>query len=129
MSAVIFQTQSVLIVALLLYGVSLVIGKTKNKYRHMKFMKVAIVWDILLILQIEFTRGAIAKASKAMENTIILNVHVLLALTTVLLYGFIYWSGNKLHLGEEDRRRTHKTLGFIALTTRIATLITSFLVL
>ncbi len=129
MSAVIFQTQSVLIVALLLYGVSLVIGKVKDRYRHMKFMKVAMAWDLLLILQIEFTRGAVAKASKALENTAIMNVHVLLALTTVLLYGFTYWSGKKLHEGDENRRKKHKTLGFIALTTRIATLITSFLVL
>lgn len=129
MSAIIFQTQSILIVALLLYGVSLVIGKTKNRYRHVKYMKAAIIWDVLLVLQIEFTRGAIAKASKAIENTVILNVHVLLALTTVLLYGFIYWSGKKLNEGDESRRKMHKTLGFTALTTRIATLITSFLVL
>lgn len=129
MSAVIFQTQSVLIVALLLYGASRVIGKTKNRYQHIKIMKAAIIWDLLLIVQIELTRGAIAIASKAMENSMILNIHVSLAVATVLLYACLFHSGKKLDQGQEDIRGRHKTLGYIALSTRLATLITSFLVL
>lgn len=129
MSAVIFQIQSVLIVALMLYGVSKVLGKRKNRFQHIRTMKFAMIWDIVLILQIELTRGAIAKASKAMENTAILNVHVTLAVVTVLLYIFIYNSGKKLDSGDETKRGKHKILGLCALTTRIATLITSFLVL
>ena len=92
-------------------------------------MKLTMIWDIVLILQIELTRGAIAKASKAMENTAILNIHVTLAVVTVLLYIFIYNSGKKLDSGDETKRGKHKILGLCALTTRIATLITSFLVL
>lgn len=129
MSAIIFQTQSVLIVALMLYGVSKVLGQTKNRYKHMKLMKTAMVWDILLILQIELTRGAIAIASKAMENSVILNVHVSLAIITVLLYVFVYRSGKKLDSGINEKRKSHKMLGMLTLATRIATLITSFLVL
>ena len=129
MSAVIFQTQSVLIVALMLYGISRVIGKNKNRYQHMKTMKLAMIWDILLILQIELNRGAIAKARNAMENKMMLNIHVSLAVATVLLYVFIYFSGKKLASGDESKRGKHKILGYCALTTRLATLITSFLVL
>lgn len=129
MSAVIFQTQSVLIVALLLYGVSRVAGKVKNRYQHMKIMKVVIIWDLLLIAQIELTRGAIAKASKAVENPIMLNIHVSLAIATVLLYIYLYQSGKKVDAGRIGARSPHKTLGYVALTSRIATLITSFLVL
>lgn len=95
----------------------------------MKLMKTAMVWDILLILQIELTRGAIAIASKAMENSVILNVHVSLAIITVLLYVFVYRSGKKLDSGINEKRKSHKMLGMLTLATRIATLITSFLVL
>lgn len=129
MSAVIFQTQSLLIVALLVYGVTRVAGKNKNRYQHMKIMKTAIIWDLLLILQIELTRGAIAKASKALENTALLNVHVSLAVATVLLYIYLYQSGKKVERGDSTRLQRHKILGYTALSSRIATLITSFLVL
>lgn len=129
MSAVIFQTQSALILALLIFGVTKVAGKVKNRYQHMKIMKVAIIWDVLLILQIELTRGAIAKASKAMENKAILNIHVLLALTAVLLYIYLYFSGKKVDSGDSSPRQKHKILGYVALAARTAVLITSFLVL
>ncbi|MEX0799373.1 MAG: hypothetical protein WD025_08005 [Bacteriovoracaceae bacterium] len=129
MSAIIFQTQSVLIVALMLYGVSRVMGKIKNRYQHIRIMKIAMIWDVLLILQIELSRGAIAKASKAVENPMMLNIHVSLAIVTVLLYIFIYGSGKKLNQGNKNLRYAHAALGYCALTTRMATLITSFLVL
>lgn len=129
MSAVIFQTQSALILALLIFGVTKVAGKIKNRYQHMKIMKVAIIWDILLILQIELNRGAIAKASKAMENKAILNIHVSLALIAVLLYIYLYFSGKKVDSGDNSARQKHKILGYLALAARTAVLITSFLVL
>lgn len=129
MSAVIFQTQSVAITALLLYGVSRVAGKVKNRYQHMKIMKLAIIWDLLLIAQIELNRGAIAKASNAFENKTLLNVHILLAVGTVLLYIYLYQSGKKIDQGENNSRKPHKILGYAALTSRIIVLITSFLVL
>jgi hypothetical protein len=55
MSSIIFQAQSILIVALLIYGVY----HRKNRYRHVKIMKSAIIWDLLLVAQIELNRGAI----------------------------------------------------------------------
>lgn len=124
MSSIIFQVQSFLIVALLLYGVY----HRRNRYKHVKIMKSAIVWDLLLIAQIEINRSAIDKASKAMTNPAILNIHISLAIGTVLLYVLIGISGTKLLKGQESIRKFHKGLGILTLTTRIATLITSNLI-
>lgn len=124
MSSIIFQTQSFLIVALLFFGVS----KRKVKFLHMKIMKSAIIWDLLLVAQIELTRSAIDKASKVASNPTILNIHVSLAISTVLLYLAIYLTGSKLAKGKEELRNYHKILGFTTLTVRVATLITSNLI-
>lgn len=124
MSTIIFQIQSVLIVCLMFYGVY----HRKSKYKHIKTMKTVIIWDLLLVAQIELTRGAIIKASKAMTNPALLNIHVSLAVGTVLLYGFIFYTGHKLSQGHTNIRNKHKFLGFTVLTIRVLTLITSFLV-
>ena len=123
-SDIIFQTQSALIVMLLLYGFT----QRKNRYRHVKMMKFAIIWDLLLVAQIELTRGAIMKASKVMVNPAILNIHVLLAVSTVILYFVIFYTGHKLLNGHRQYRKIHLPLGLITLTTRISTFITSFLI-
>ena len=91
-------------------------------------MKAAIIWDLLLVAQIELNRGAIMKASKVVSNPTILNIHVSLAVSSVLLYGIIYYTGTKLSKGDEKIRKWHKGLGIVTLTTRILTLITSNLI-
>ncbi len=123
-SALIFQIQSTLILILLYIG--LYFRKTKEK--HIKIMITSIVWDILLVLQIELTRGAINKASKAVTNPALLNFHVLIAVTTVLLYFYLLYSGNKLKKGDLKNKALHKNLGFTAITLRTMVYITSYLV-
>jgi uncharacterized membrane protein YozB (DUF420 family) len=121
-SAMIFQIQSALIVLLMLFGIS----KHRQRNLHAKIMFSAIIWDILLILQIEFTRDAIAKASKTMANPMILNIHILLALTTVLHYFFMLYSGKKVLKGDNSRLAKHRLFGKITMSLRILTFITSF---
>ena len=123
-SSLIFQVQSFLIVALMLYGVY----HRRIRYKHVKIMKTVIIWDLLLVAQIELNRSAINTASKALSNPMILNIHISLAISTVLLYAFIFYTGNKLNKGDESIRKFHKPLGIITLTVRIATLITSNLI-
>ena len=124
MSTIIFQVQSILIVSLFFYGVY----HKRNRYKHVKIMKTAIIWDLLLVAQIEFTRGAIMKASNVVSNPMILNIHVSLAIGSVLLYAVVAYTGTKLKNGDENMRKKHKALGLITLTIRVLTLITSFLI-
>lgn len=122
MSALIFQIQSTLIVLLMIVGVI----QKKNRNLHVKIMISAIIWDVLLILQIELSRGAINKASKVAANPTILTVHIALAITTVLFYILMFYTGQKMLKNDMTIRGKHKAFGITTLLLRIATYITSF---
>jgi len=117
------HTQSFLIVALMIYG----IRQIPNRARHVKCMYIAMGWDIFLILQIELSRQAILKASNAVENPMLLNIHVSLAVTTVVLYGFMFATGRKVLSGQNQLIPRHRKLGYTTFVMRVLTLATSFL--
>ena len=124
-TSVLFQIQSFLILSLLFIGTWL-IAKKRNRDLHVKTMLTAIIWDVLLILQIELSRGAIAKASKAITNPYILNIHGSLALTTTILYVALVVMGRKILKGDYGILKLHKKLGILALIMRTLTFVTSF---
>ena len=121
-TAVIFQIQSFLILSLIAFGVY----RRKDRSVHIKTMGMAIVWDILLILQIELTRSAIKKASEAIQNPMLLNIHVSFAVTTVLFYFAMIYTGRSFLKGNNDIRPLHKKLGWTTLILRVLTFATSF---
>lgn len=121
-SAVVFQIQSFLIYSLMVFG----IYKRKNRKIHVPVMGAVIIWDILLILQIELTRGAVEKASKAFINPMILNIHVTFAILSVVFYILLVWTGRKLLQGQYTLRPRHRLFGWTAFVLRTLTLITSF---
>lgn len=123
-SQVIFQIQNGLILALLYTGVAF----RRQRALHVKLMASAIFWDILLILQIELARHAIGKAVQVPTNPALLNFHVAIAVTTVLLYGAMFYSGRQLLQGRADVRPRHKWTGVVTLILRTLTFITSFMV-
>lgn len=122
-TALLFQIQSFLILSMIIFGVYV----RRNRSLHVKTMATAITWDIILILQIELSRGAIVKASKAMTNQMWLNIHVSIAVTTVLLYFGLIYTGRKMLNNQESIRPKHKILGYTALVFRTLTFLTSFL--
>lgn len=116
------QLQSFCIVLLMITGIVV----HRKRSLHVKLMSFAMVWDVLLILQVELSRSAILKASKAMTNSLALNVHVTIAVTTVVMYGFMVASGRKLLAGDAGLRQRHKTLGYSTFILRVLTFVTSF---
>lgn len=124
MSAIIFQIQSTLIVGLMIFGVM----KRRQRSLHVKTMVSVIVWDILLVLQIELNRGALAKAVGVAKNYWLLNFHVSIAVTTVIIYFALIMTGRKILAGNNEIRTNHKKLGFSALILRLITYITSFMI-
>ncbi len=124
MSAVIFQVQSTLILGLIYVG--LFYKKQRNK--HVKIMTTAIIWDVLLILQIELTRQAVAQALKPMGNSNLLNFHILIALATVVLYVMMFMTGKKMLKNDYSVRARHKAMGITVTILRTITYITSFMV-
>lgn len=126
-TGIIFQTQSTFIVLLMVYGVYF----RKKRQIHVKTMSAVIIWDILLILQIELSRGAIAKASDSMIKappSELLNIHIFLAVSTVILYGVMVFTGRKMLKGKIKLKPIHKLVGFTTVTARLLTYITSFFV-
>ncbi len=121
-SAVFFQIQSFLVYGLMCFGIT----QRKNRKVHVPVMATALIWDILLILQIELTRSAIDKASKVPSNPMLLNIHVSFAVTSVILYFVLIYTGRKLLKGDNDIRSKHKIFGWSAFTFRTLTLLTSF---
>ena len=101
-SALVFQIQSTLILGLLYLGVIL----RKKRRLHIRIMSAVIGWDVLLILQIELSRDAVQKASKGLLNPLLLNLHVALAVATVLLYLALIYSGRRL-LANDPKIRPH----------------------
>jgi predicted membrane protein len=124
MSAVIFQVQSTFILLLMYLGVYY----RKKREIHVKMMASAIIWDVLLILQIELTRSAVAKALKPVENSLLLNFHILIALLTVFLYIGLILTGRKMLGNDYSVRSKHKTMGILTLIFRTSTYVTSFFV-
>jgi hypothetical protein len=116
------QLQSFSILFLIVSGIIL----RHNRKIHIRIMSVAIAWDVILILQIELSRSAILKATKAMTNPLLLNIHISFAVTTVILYGLMIYTGRKLLGGNEKIRPRHRLLGWSTLIMRILTFITSF---
>jgi hypothetical protein len=116
------QAQSLCIVLLMVMG----IANRRKRQRHIKIMSIAMVWDVILILQIELSRSAILKASKALSNTVALNVHVTIAVLTVVLYGFMIHTGRKLLAGDIEIKPLHRKLGWTTFAMRILTFVTSF---
>jgi len=123
-TALLFQIQSALILLLLFVGVYF----KRERIRHVRIMTSAIVWDILLVLQIELSRGAIGKAVQVTQNKWILNLHVTLAVTCVLLYFAMFYTGRRLLQFDNSIRPRHRFLGMSTLTLRILTFITSFFI-
>lgn len=121
-SAVVFQIQSILIYALMVFGIS----KRKQRKTHVPVMMTVLIWDILLILQIELSRQAVDKASKLLINPMLLNIHVAFAVSCVVFYILLLYTGRKLLHGNNSFRLRHRLFGWTAFTLRTLTLITSF---
>ncbi len=122
MEALFMQIQSFCIVILMAVGILV----HKRRKLHVKLMSLAMIWDVALILQIELSRSAILKASKAVENALALNIHVSIAVSTVIFYGFMLYTGRAVLSGDNTLRKRHRALGYTTFILRILTFVTSF---
>lgn len=116
------QAQSFLILSLMVFGVYL----HRQRRLHTRIMYAVMGWDVALILQIELSRGAILKASHAATNPMLLNIHVSIAVATVLLYGAMALTGRRVMRGENGLLPRHRKLGYTTLLMRALTFATSF---
>ena len=121
-TAVFFQTQSIIIYALMIFGIM----KRRNRKIHVPVMSAVLILDVLLILQIELGRSAVEKAANAIVNPIILNIHITFAVLSVVFYVLLVVTGIKLLRGKHTIRPRHRLFGWTAFALRTLTLLTSF---
>jgi hypothetical protein len=121
-TALVFQLQSIIIYLLMIFGIT----QRRNRKIHVPVMSAVLILDVILILQIELGRSAVEKASKALVNPMILNVHVTFAVLSVVFYVLLVITGRKLLKGDHTIRPRHRLFGWTAFALRTLTLITSF---
>lgn len=105
-----------------LYGRSLT---KKNLSLHKKLMAFAIAADVLLILFLVFNRNALGQLSPSMG--LMLKVHVPIAISTVVGYGFAVYYGVQLSCGQKKYLGKMKITDRIVTPLRVLTFVTSVL--
>jgi hypothetical protein len=123
-SQVLFQLQSTFILLLMYIGVYY----RQFPARHVKFMAITIAWDLILVLQIELSRGAIKKAAHSVVNPTFLTIHITIAVSTVLLYFGMIYTGRKMLKKDYSVHKLHRLMGRTTVLFRTATYVTSFFV-
>lgn len=120
---ILFHVQSFMIVALMTVG----LYNRKKRAKHITLMLTAIFWDFCLILQIELSRSAIKKAMDFSKHHFMLDVHLVLAISTVVLYVIMIYTGISIHKRHKKSFVPyHRSMGILTYLLRLATLVTSF---
>jgi uncharacterized membrane protein YhhN len=114
---------SAITLAIFFYGRSL---RFTNLRRHIQVMTFVTVADILLVLGLVIFRDALTKVRMDMPWT--LQVHVPIAVFTVILYVLTWLAGYRLWKGEAAARERLRALDRVLVPARILTLVTSLMV-
>ena len=109
-----------LILVLFFYGRSLA---RKNKSRHSFVMILVMSSDFALLLFLTFARQALGKVGGGMPPLLI--VHIILAVITVIAYGFAVANGIKLLSGDENVRSRMKQIDLVAVPCRTLVFVSS----
>ena len=93
---------------------------------HLRFMLTAFSVDVLLVLYIEATRGAVEKVVGGFAGMVWL--HAGISLAVLLCYIGMIGLGRKLIAGQVLSRNIHRNLGIAFCVLRASNYVTSFLV-
>lgn len=93
---------------------------------HLKFMVAAFTVDLLLVLYIEFTRGAVERVASQVDS--LLWFHAGVSLAVLLSYVAMIALGRQLLTGQMTARATHRNLGIAFCVLRSLNYVTSFMV-
>lgn len=108
--------------------VALAVGLSLRHRReiHPKIMFSAFVADLLLVLYIEFTAGAVERVIS--EVSPLLWFHATVSTATLVLYVWLIVLGRQLLNGREVKRALHRKLAITFCVLRSVNYVTSYLV-
>ena len=118
---------STFILGLVFYG----LWKRKDVAIHVPVMLAAFVLDVVLVLYIELTRGAINTFAESVQAPIgreLLLFHITVSLITIVLYGVLTALGFKIMKGERALLKLHRNLAGVFLICRLTNYVTSFMI-
>lgn len=110
---------------MIIIGAGLYLRNRKPTW-HWRIMVTAFVIDILLVLAIELSRGAVAQAMEVSEA--LLGFHIAVSVGVIVLYLAMFVLGRQLLVGVEARRLAHRNVGIAFIVLRSLNYITSFMV-
>lgn len=93
---------------------------------HLRFMLSAFVVDLMLVLYIEATRGAVEKVAGSVNS--LLWFHAGISLAVLLCYLAMIGLGRKLLAGQTLPRMAHRNLGIAFCLLRTSNYVTSYMV-
>jgi hypothetical protein len=100
----------------------------KNLKLHIYMMSSAMVVDILLVLSLVIFRNALGTVLSGNLNWLLV-VHILIAVSTIIGYGFAFYFGLQLKKGNRSFLKPMKTIDPYILSLRILTSHTSWLLM
>lgn len=106
------------------------IFKRKTPHIHIPLMLIAFLIDVALVLYIELDRSVIEQVvNKSSLFSLIMNIHIVLSVIMLILFGLQIFLGIKLVKGRENYRYWHKYTGWSLLVFRVGNYVTSFLII
>lgn len=97
----------------------------RNRLVHIRMMYFVVVADVLLVLYLATFREVLSALSKDVSPLLV--IHIMLALLSLVGYGFAILYGRKLARGEEQFRISLRRVDRWLVPTRTAVSITSLL--
>lgn len=117
-------TDGVSFLGLMLLVLGLALRRDRTK--HPPIMVTAFVLDLVLVLYLELTRGAIDRATQLVSQ--LLTVHVSFAVSALVLNIALLVTGYRIYTGKAAGFTTHRRLACAFMACRVATFLTAFVI-
>ena len=122
-----YNLLNVAIFGLIVYGTAI----HKNRQLHVRIMLAAFVFDLLLLMAVEFLgdQSAVRRAAKEVSDgspPAILVIHIVFAATALLLWFVQIFQGRQIMKGDSTRLKSHSFWARIFLVCRFGNVATAF---
>jgi hypothetical protein len=117
-----FHAISTLVVVLLAVGITV----RRNRRVHVPIMIGAFSIDLVSVLLIEISRGAIKKAITAPPPLLLF--HVIVSVAALVFYGVMFFLGERVRAGDAHLRPWHRRTAWAFGTCRAANYVTSWMI-
>jgi hypothetical protein len=117
-----FHAASTVVLAILIAGILL----RRRRRIHVPVMITAFSLDLLSVLAIEISRGAIKKTTSAPPPLLLF--HVLVSVSALVFYGVMFVLGERVRKGSDHLRPWHRRTAWLFGACRATNYVTSWMI-